>query len=97
MNRHSNNFDFLIELKFQAENKIYVEVDGDNGVPLNECIRISRAIENDLELNKYYLEFGVFKGESLNFYSNILKTKKSDTIKYRIFFELNKNLDQFKN
>jgi ribosome maturation factor RimP len=40
---------FLIELKFQAENKIYVEVDGDNGVPLNECIRISRAIENDLD------------------------------------------------
>jgi ribosome maturation factor RimP len=40
---------FLIEIKFQAENKIYVEVDGDNGVSLNECIRISRAIEHNLD------------------------------------------------
>ncbi|RXP56557.1 ribosome assembly cofactor RimP [Lutibacter sp. HS1-25] len=40
---------FLIELKFQAENKIYVEVDGDNGVSLNECIRISRVIEHNLD------------------------------------------------
>ena len=40
---------FLIELKFLAENKIYVEVDGDNGVSLNECIRISRGIEQNLD------------------------------------------------
>ena len=40
---------FLIELKFLPENKIYVEVDGDNGVSLEECIRISRAIEHDLD------------------------------------------------
>ncbi|NQV78803.1 MAG: ribosome assembly cofactor RimP [Lutibacter sp.] len=40
---------FLIELKFLADNKIYVEVDGDNGVPLKECIRISREIEHNLD------------------------------------------------
>jgi ribosome maturation factor RimP len=40
---------FLIELKFLPENKIYVEVDGDNGVSLEECIRISRAIEHNLD------------------------------------------------
>jgi len=40
---------FLIELKFLADNKIYVEVDGDNGVSLKECIRISRAIEHNLD------------------------------------------------
>ncbi|SDX78900.1 ribosome maturation factor RimP [Lutibacter oricola] len=40
---------FLIELSFLAENKIYIEVDGDKGVPLNECIRISRAVENNLD------------------------------------------------
>lgn len=40
---------FLIELKFLAGNKIYVEVDGDNGVPLKECIRISREIEHNLD------------------------------------------------
>lgn len=40
---------FLIELSFLPENKIYVEVDGDKGVPLNECIRISREIEHNLD------------------------------------------------
>ncbi|WP_456377137.1 ribosome assembly cofactor RimP [Lutibacter sp.] len=40
---------FLIELKFLAENKIYVEVDGDKGVSLKECIRISREIEHNLD------------------------------------------------
>jgi len=40
---------FLIEMKFLADNKIYVEVDGDQGVSLKECIRISRAIENNLD------------------------------------------------
>jgi ribosome maturation factor RimP len=40
---------FLIELKFLENNKIYVEVDGDNGVTLKECIRISREIEHNLD------------------------------------------------
>ncbi len=40
---------FLIELSFQSNNKIYVEVDGDNGVNLKECIRISRHVEHNLD------------------------------------------------
>lgn len=40
---------FLIELSFLADNKIYVEMDGDNGINLKECIRISRHIEHDLD------------------------------------------------
>ena len=36
---------------------------------------INKAIENDLELKKYYLEFGVFLGNSINFLSKHLKTK----------------------
>lgn len=40
---------FLIELKFLPENKIYVEVDGDQGIPLKECIRISREVEHNLD------------------------------------------------
>ena len=40
---------FLIELKFLADNKIYVEVDGNNGVTLKECIRIRREIEHNLD------------------------------------------------
>ena len=36
---------------------------------------INKAIENDLEQKKYYLEFGVFTGNSINFLSTQLKTK----------------------
>ncbi len=40
---------YLIDLQFLANSKIKVIVDGDLGVPLNECIRISRKIENNLD------------------------------------------------
>ena len=40
---------FLITLNFLPDNSIYVEVDGDKGVTLNECIRISREIEHNLD------------------------------------------------
>lgn len=40
---------FLIDLSFQDNNKIHVVVDGDNGVNLKECIRISRHIEHNLD------------------------------------------------
>ena len=40
---------FLIDLSFLPGNKIHVVVDGDAGVSLNECIRISRKIEHNLD------------------------------------------------
>ena len=40
---------FLIDLKFLPGNKIVVIVDGDDGVPLKECVRISRHVEHNLD------------------------------------------------
>lgn len=40
---------FLIELNFLPDNKILVVVDGDNGISLKECVRISRAVEHNLD------------------------------------------------
>lgn len=40
---------FLIDMSFSSDNKIRIVIDGDSGVPLNECIRISRAIESNFE------------------------------------------------
>jgi ribosome maturation factor RimP len=40
---------FLIDLQLLPNSKILVEVDGDAGVALNECIRISRAVEGNLD------------------------------------------------
>ena len=39
---------FLIDLKTGEDNSIRVVVDGDEGVPLSECIRISRHVEHNL-------------------------------------------------
>ncbi|MDB9723520.1 ribosome assembly cofactor RimP [Polaribacter sp.] len=40
---------YLIELSISINDKIKVVVDGDNGVPLSECIRISRNIDANLD------------------------------------------------
>ena len=40
---------YLIELSISVNNKIQVIVDGDNGVPLSECMRISRNINNSFD------------------------------------------------
>ena len=40
---------FLIEFNFGTEGSIKIIVDGDKGVPLSECIRISRHVEHNLD------------------------------------------------
>jgi ribosome maturation factor RimP len=40
---------YLVDVSISTNNKIQIIVDGDNGVPLSECIRISRAIDNSLD------------------------------------------------
>ena len=40
---------FLIDLKILPDNKINVIIDGDNGVSVEDCIFISRAIEHNLD------------------------------------------------
>ena len=40
---------FLVDLSISPDNNIKVVVDGDKGVALNECIRISRHIEHNLD------------------------------------------------
>ncbi|MGQ2983373.1 ribosome assembly cofactor RimP [Flavobacterium sp.] len=40
---------FLIDLSITGANKIEVTLDGDNGVTLQDCIDISRAIEHNLD------------------------------------------------
>lgn len=40
---------FLIEFSISSANKITVTLDGDNGVNLQDCIDVSRAIEHNLD------------------------------------------------
>ncbi|GAW90227.1 hypothetical protein FPS14_contig00046-0017 [Flavobacterium psychrophilum] len=40
---------FLIDLNINDSNKIIITLDGDNGVQLQDCINISRSIDNNLD------------------------------------------------
>ena len=40
---------YLIDLSISENNKIQVTVDGDSGVPLSECIRISRSVDDNFD------------------------------------------------
>lgn len=40
---------FLISKEIQAGNKIVIVIDGDNGVTLSDCMKVSRHIEHNLD------------------------------------------------
>jgi ribosome maturation factor RimP len=40
---------FLIDFQILSDPKILIEIDGDQGVALSECIRLSRAVEGSLD------------------------------------------------
>lgn len=40
---------FLIDFTMGADNSIQVVIDGDNGVSVQDCVRVSRAIEHNLD------------------------------------------------
>ncbi len=48
---------FLIEFSIQGDNQILVVVDGDNGVLVEDCMFISRAIEHNLDREEH--DFGL--------------------------------------
>ena len=51
---------FLIDLKVTEDHKIFVVVDGDEGVSLKDCIQVSRKIEHNLDREEvdFSLEVG---------------------------------------
>ncbi|WP_159779571.1 ribosome assembly cofactor RimP [Flavobacterium sp. 9AF] len=44
---------FLIDLKIDDSYKINIVLDGDNGVTLQDCVDVSRAVEAGLDAEKY--------------------------------------------
>jgi ribosome maturation factor RimP len=40
---------FVVELNINKNNKIELTLDGDNGISLQECIKVSRFVENNLD------------------------------------------------
>jgi ribosome maturation factor RimP len=50
---------FLVELRVSSSNKISVFLDGDQGIPISECVKISRHIESLLDREKQDFELEV--------------------------------------
>lgn len=77
---------FLIDFSISSANHIRVIVDGDDGVPISECVRISRNIEHnldeELEFSLEVMSFGadeVFK-KKRQYKKNIGRKLKVTTI-----------------
>lgn len=50
---------FLVNLKITPDNRIFVDIDGDNGVNIDDCIELSRAIESQLDRDEEDFELNV--------------------------------------
>ena len=40
---------YVVNLKITSDNRIFVDIDGDNGINIDDCIELSRAIEGQLD------------------------------------------------
>ncbi|MBR1798606.1 MAG: ribosome assembly cofactor RimP [Bacteroidales bacterium] len=50
---------FLVNLKITPDNRIFVDIDGDNGIVIDDCIALSRAIEQGLNRDEEDFELNV--------------------------------------
>lgn len=79
---------FLIDLRVAEGNKITVVIDGDNGVTLQDCIDISRAIEHNIDRDEHDFSLDVLsagvstplqlKRQYVRNIGRTLKVKKED-------------------
>ena len=50
---------FMVGMKITPDNRIFVDIDGDNGVDIDDCIELSRAIESSLNRDEEDFELNV--------------------------------------
>lgn len=50
---------FLVTLKISTDNRIFVDIDGDNGINIDDCIELSRFIESRLDRDEEDFELNV--------------------------------------
>lgn len=68
---------FLIDLSISDANKIVVTLDGDNGVTLQDCIDVSRAIEHNLDREEHDFSLEVASGGASTPLKNVRQFKKN--------------------
>ena len=50
---------FLVNLKITPDNRIFIDIDGDNGINIDDCIEVSRAVEHNLDREEEDFELNV--------------------------------------
>ena len=50
---------YLVSMKITPDNRIFVDIDGDNGITIDDCIELSRTIENSLDREEEDFELNV--------------------------------------
>ena len=50
---------YLVNLKVTPDNRIFVDIDGDNGITIDDCIELSRTVENSLDRDEEDFELNV--------------------------------------
>lgn len=86
---------FLIDLKVHPDNRIEVIIDGDNGITVEDCIAVSRAVEHNLDRDEedfalQVMSAGVSEGLThiRQYKKNIGRTLKVKTAEDKIQGEL---------
>lgn len=68
---------FLIDFTINDSNKISITLDGDNGVNLQDCIDISRAVEHNLDREEQDFSLEVASAGATSPLKNIRQYKKN--------------------
>ena len=50
---------YLVNMRITPDNRIFVDIDGDNGITIDDCIELSRTIENSLDREEEDFELNV--------------------------------------
>ncbi|MBP3763350.1 MAG: ribosome assembly cofactor RimP [Bacteroidales bacterium] len=50
---------FVVNMKITPDNRIFVDIDGDSGVTIDDCIAVSRAVESRLDRDEEDFELNV--------------------------------------
>ena len=50
---------YLVNMRITPDNRIFVDIDGDNGITIDDCIELSRMVENSLDREEEDFELNV--------------------------------------
>ncbi|MGH1385896.1 ribosome assembly cofactor RimP [Kordia sp.] len=78
---------FLISKEIKAGNKIVVVIDGDNGVTLSDCMKVSRHIEHNLDREEEDFSLEVFSSGISEGITHIRQYKKNVGRKLEVIIE----------